>query len=339
MRLLDKSSGLRGRGLRALQMRDIFEEIVVKPTAPSSLWGRPAPESTTLYASLNQINRRRSTSSRSRIGFYVAHLAHEARRRTCVLGSPAARSPTSARPLMCDWWERSATPRRPRRPSRPPSPVTSCSPTLHERRPERPDAAERRWASSRSSRARRVTAVLAQRLAEALHALLRDVHGHGGEGLECRLLAPAPALALAAMGSASIAGAAAPAADDVVGLDRAPPAHGHERGREPARRAQHASREELERAALEIRDATPWDYGLSKVVSGLTSLEELARSSRAACLLGGRLATAVPPGCCSGLCCVLSRPPAASATNTPCVLASERPSHPGDERRSAWNSS
>jgi type IV pilus assembly protein PilB len=41
--------------------------------------------------------------------------------------------------------------------------------------------------------------------------------------------------------------------------------------------AQHASREELERAALESGMKTLWDDGLSKVVSGLTSLEELAR--------------------------------------------------------------
>ena len=36
-------------------------------------------------------------------------------------------------------------------------------------------------------------------------------------------------------------------------------------------------REELERAALETGMKTLWDDGLGKVVSGLTSLEELAR--------------------------------------------------------------
>jgi type II secretory ATPase GspE/PulE/Tfp pilus assembly ATPase PilB-like protein len=41
--------------------------------------------------------------------------------------------------------------------------------------------------------------------------------------------------------------------------------------------AQHASREELERAALQTGMKTLWDDGLSKVISGLTSLEELAR--------------------------------------------------------------
>jgi type IV pilus assembly protein PilB len=41
--------------------------------------------------------------------------------------------------------------------------------------------------------------------------------------------------------------------------------------------AQHGSRDELERAALEAGMNTLWDDGLSKVVSGLTSLEELAR--------------------------------------------------------------
>jgi type IV pilus assembly protein PilB len=41
--------------------------------------------------------------------------------------------------------------------------------------------------------------------------------------------------------------------------------------------AQHASREELERAALGTGMKTLWEDGLAKVVSGLTSLEELAR--------------------------------------------------------------
>jgi type IV pilus assembly protein PilB len=41
--------------------------------------------------------------------------------------------------------------------------------------------------------------------------------------------------------------------------------------------AQHASREELERAAMELGMKTLWDDGLAKVASGLTSIEELAR--------------------------------------------------------------
>jgi type IV pilus assembly protein PilB len=41
--------------------------------------------------------------------------------------------------------------------------------------------------------------------------------------------------------------------------------------------AQHASREELERAALEAGMKMLWDDGLMKVTSGLTSVEELAR--------------------------------------------------------------
>jgi type II secretory ATPase GspE/PulE/Tfp pilus assembly ATPase PilB-like protein len=43
--------------------------------------------------------------------------------------------------------------------------------------------------------------------------------------------------------------------------------------------AQKATREELERAALEEGMRTLWDDGLSKVASGLTSIEELARVS------------------------------------------------------------
>src|SRR5919202_4783597 len=43
--------------------------------------------------------------------------------------------------------------------------------------------------------------------------------------------------------------------------------------------AKHASREEIERAAIEEGMRTLWDDGLAKVASGLTSLEELARVS------------------------------------------------------------
>ncbi len=38
-----------------------------------------------------------------------------------------------------------------------------------------------------------------------------------------------------------------------------------------------ASREELERAAIEEGMRTLWDDGLAKVAAGLTSIEELAR--------------------------------------------------------------
>jgi type IV pilus assembly protein PilB len=41
--------------------------------------------------------------------------------------------------------------------------------------------------------------------------------------------------------------------------------------------SQHASREELERAAMEEGMGSLWDDGLAKVASGLTSLEELGR--------------------------------------------------------------
>jgi type IV pilus assembly protein PilB len=41
--------------------------------------------------------------------------------------------------------------------------------------------------------------------------------------------------------------------------------------------AQHASREEIERAGMETGMKTLWDDGLQKVASGLTSIEELAR--------------------------------------------------------------
>jgi type IV pilus assembly protein PilB len=41
--------------------------------------------------------------------------------------------------------------------------------------------------------------------------------------------------------------------------------------------ARHATREELERAAMEVGMKTLWDDGLAKAASGLTSLEELGR--------------------------------------------------------------
>ncbi len=41
--------------------------------------------------------------------------------------------------------------------------------------------------------------------------------------------------------------------------------------------AKHATREEIERAALDSGMKTLWDDGLAKVAAGLTSIEELAR--------------------------------------------------------------
>src|SRR5256886_927014 len=41
--------------------------------------------------------------------------------------------------------------------------------------------------------------------------------------------------------------------------------------------AKHASREEIERAAIEEGMGTLWDDGIAKVAAGLTSIEELAR--------------------------------------------------------------
>ena len=43
--------------------------------------------------------------------------------------------------------------------------------------------------------------------------------------------------------------------------------------------AKHASREEIERAALGEGMRTLWDDGIAKVAAGLTSIEELARVS------------------------------------------------------------
>jgi type IV pilus assembly protein PilB len=43
--------------------------------------------------------------------------------------------------------------------------------------------------------------------------------------------------------------------------------------------AQKASREEIERAAIEDGMGTLWDDGIAKVAAGLTSIEELARVS------------------------------------------------------------
>jgi type II secretory ATPase GspE/PulE/Tfp pilus assembly ATPase PilB-like protein len=41
--------------------------------------------------------------------------------------------------------------------------------------------------------------------------------------------------------------------------------------------SQKASREEIERCAIEIGMKTLWDDGIAKVAAGLTSVEELAR--------------------------------------------------------------
>jgi type II secretory ATPase GspE/PulE/Tfp pilus assembly ATPase PilB-like protein len=49
------------------------------------------------------------------------------------------------------------------------------------------------------------------------------------------------------------------------------------RGRLKPLAATRASRDEVQRAAIEGGMKTLWDDGLAKVVSGLTSLEELGR--------------------------------------------------------------
>jgi type II secretory ATPase GspE/PulE/Tfp pilus assembly ATPase PilB-like protein len=41
--------------------------------------------------------------------------------------------------------------------------------------------------------------------------------------------------------------------------------------------ARHATREEIERAAIDGGMKTLWDDGIAKVAAGLTSIEELAR--------------------------------------------------------------
>ena len=43
--------------------------------------------------------------------------------------------------------------------------------------------------------------------------------------------------------------------------------------------SRHASREEIERAAMDTGMKTLWDDGIAKVAAGLTSIEELARVS------------------------------------------------------------
>ena len=70
MRLLDKSKRpptLAELGLSD-EMRAMFEEIILKPTGALLVTGPTGSgKSTTLYASLTEINRPRSTSSPSRI--------------------------------------------------------------------------------------------------------------------------------------------------------------------------------------------------------------------------------------------------------------------------------
>ena len=241
MRLLDKSKRpptLSELGLSD-EMRDALEEIVVKPTGALLVTGPTGSgKSTTLYAALTRSTAPRSTSSPSRI-----------RSSTGSPGQPGAGQPEGGHDLLGGAaLDPALRPGRrdgrgdPRRrdgqdgdrggahgPLRPLDPA-------HERRAERAHPAERDGRRAVPDRLRRHRRARAAPRPEALHPLLRDVHGHprgdapgalhAGAGRRRRRCLPLPQARLPTLQP-----------DGLQGPDRHLPADGHDRGAKPARRA------------------------------------------------------------------------------------------------------
>ena len=113
--------------------------------------------------------------------------------------------------------------------------------------------------------------------AQALLALLRDVHALRRRAAEGTRLARRGCCERR-HGLLPQEGLPAVQPDRLQGPDRDLPAPRHERAaREPRR--DEGVREEIERAAIGEGMRTLWDDGLAKVAAGLTSIEELARVS------------------------------------------------------------
>ena len=281
MRLLDKSKRpptLAELGLSD-EMRAIFEEIVVKPTGALLVTGPTGSgKSTTLYASLNEINRPEINiiTVEDPVEYRLAGLNQvQVNLRAGMTFSAALRSILRSDPdvVMVGEIRDAETAKMAIEAALTGHFVLS---TLHTN--DAPSALTRlnEMGVEPFLTGSAVTAVLAQRLARKLCTHCCEMYmATREEMLEARFSAEQAASA------------------DGVGLYRK---RGCPRCNQTGYKgrigiyqlmvmneeisrlaAQHASREELERAALETGMKTLWDDGLSKVVSGLTSLEELAR--------------------------------------------------------------
>ena len=184
MRLLDKSKRpptLAELGLSD-EMRDIFEEIVVKPTGALLVTGPTGSgKSTTLYASLNEINRPEINiiTVEDPVEYRLAGLNQvQVNLRAGMTFSAALRSILRSDPdvVMVGEIRDAETAKMADRggPHRSLRPLDAP----HERRPERADATERDGRRAVPDRVGRDGSPRPAARPQALHALLRDVHGH-----------------------------------------------------------------------------------------------------------------------------------------------------------------
>jgi type IV pilus assembly protein PilB len=281
MRLLDKSKRpptLAELGLSD-EMRAVFEEIVVKPTGALLVTGPTGSgKSTTLYASLNEINRPEINiiTVEDPVEYRLAGLNQvQVNLRAGMTFSAALRSILRSDPdvVMVGEIRDAETAKMAIEAALTGHFVLS---TLHTN--DAPSALTRlnEMGVEPFLTGSAVTAVLAQRLARKLCTHCCEMYmATREEMLEARFSAEQ---ASSADGVALYRKRGCPRCNQTGYKGRIGVYQLMVMNEEISRlAAQHASREELERAALETGMKTLWDDGLSKVVSGLTSLEELAR--------------------------------------------------------------
>ena len=281
MRLLDKSKRpptLAELGLSD-EMREVFEEIVVKPTGALLVTGPTGSgKSTTLYASLNEINRPEINiiTVEDPVEYRLAGLNQvQVNLRAGMTFSAALRSILRSDPdvVMVGEIRDAETAKMAIEAALTGHFVLS---TLHTN--DAPSALTRlnEMGVEPFLTGSAVTAVLAQRLARKLCTHCCEMYmATREEMLEARFSAEQAA---SADGVALYRKRGCPRCNQTGYKGRIGIYQLMVMNEDISRlAAQHASREELERAALETGMKTLWDDGLSKVVSGLTSLEELAR--------------------------------------------------------------
>ena len=281
MRLLDKSKRpptLAELGLSD-DMREVFEEIVVKPTGALLVTGPTGSgKSTTLYASLNEINRPEINiiTVEDPVEYRLAGLNQvQVNLRAGMTFFAALRSILRSDPdvVMVGEIRDAETAKMAIEAALTGHFVLS---TLHTN--DAPSALTRlnEMGVEPFLTGSAVTAVLAQRLARKLCTNCCEMYmATREEMLEARF---SPEQAASADGVALYRKRGCPRCNQTGYKGRIGIYQLMVMNEDISRlAAQHASREELERAALGAGMKTLWEDGLAKVVSGLTSLEELAR--------------------------------------------------------------
>src|SRR5687767_1542673 len=281
MRLLDKSKRpptLSELGLSD-EMREVFEEIIRKPTGALLVTGPTGSgKSTTLYASLNEINRPEVNviTVEDPVEYRLAGLNQvQVNPRAGLTFSSALRSILRSDPdvVMVGEIRDAETAKMAIEAALTGHFVLS---TLHTN--DAPSALTRlnEMGVEPFLTGSAVTGVLAQRLARKLCTHCCEMYQPSVEELlQSRV---APDVALASDGMVFYRKRGCPRCNQTGYKGRVGVYQLMVMTETLSRLAsQHASREELERAAMEEGMASLWDDGLAKVASGLTSLEELSR--------------------------------------------------------------